>query len=111
MRAAPGARDGYESGWHTMIQRSKRGYAARATTLLGTVLVHALIIHVILTNSTKVFTSNSYTAEYHGLLRTSSATYRLEPAASEIGAQAYGITETDVGPPRCRYSSGITCTR
>jgi periplasmic protein TonB len=40
-----------------MIQRSKRGYAARATTLLGTVLVHALIIYVILTNSTKVFTS------------------------------------------------------
>ena len=40
-----------------MMQRSKRGYAARATTLFGTVLVHALIIYVILTHATKVFTS------------------------------------------------------
>jgi periplasmic protein TonB len=40
-----------------MMQRSKRGYAARATTLFATVLVHASIIYVILANSTKVFTS------------------------------------------------------
>jgi hypothetical protein len=39
------------------MQRSKRGYAARATTLFGTVVVHALIIYVVLTNATRVFTS------------------------------------------------------
>src|ERR1700733_9213112 len=43
--------------WFSMMQRSKRRYAARATTLFGTVLVHALIIYAILTNATKVFTS------------------------------------------------------
>ena len=55
--ATGGAPYGFESGLHTMMQRSKRGYAARATTLFGTVLVHALIIYAILTHATKVFTS------------------------------------------------------
>ena len=40
-----------------MMQRSKRRYAAYALTLIGTVLIHALIIYVIMANSTKVFTS------------------------------------------------------
>jgi hypothetical protein len=55
--ATGGAPCGFESGLHTMMQRSKRGYTARAITLIGAVLVHALIIYVILTNATKVFTS------------------------------------------------------
>jgi periplasmic protein TonB len=40
-----------------MMQRSKREYVARATTLFGTVVVHALIIYVLLTNAMTVFTS------------------------------------------------------
>jgi TonB family protein len=40
-----------------MMQSSKRRYAARAATLFGTVVVHALIIYVVLTNATRVFTS------------------------------------------------------
>jgi TonB family protein len=55
--AAGGAPYGFEGGLQTMMQRPKRGYTARAITLIGTVLVHALIIYVILTNATKVFTS------------------------------------------------------
>jgi hypothetical protein len=46
-----------ESGFHTMMQRPKREYVARATTLFGTVVVHTLIIYVLLTNARTVFTS------------------------------------------------------
>jgi len=40
-----------------MMQRSKREYVARATTLFGTVVVHALIIYLLLTHAMTVFTS------------------------------------------------------
>jgi TonB family protein len=40
-----------------MMQTPKREYVARATTLFGTVVVHALVIYVLLTNSRTVFTS------------------------------------------------------
>jgi protein TonB len=40
-----------------MMQRSKREYVARATTLFGTVVAHALIIYVLLTNAMTVSTS------------------------------------------------------
>jgi TonB family protein len=48
---------GVERGLPTMLPKSKCGYTARAITLIGIVSVHALIIYVILTGATKVFTS------------------------------------------------------
>jgi TonB family protein len=49
----------FPSGLHTIMQSSKSRYAVRATTLFGVVVVHALIVYMVLTNATRVFTSIS----------------------------------------------------